>query len=93
MFIKPLAAKMSIELCQELVQMKVKFQGEVSNTECIKHYSGHKSLKAIVNLVVTSLSQISESDLRQNHHNSSSFMSQTSTQYKRSVKKAQKVQQ
>ena len=55
MFIKPFTAKMTIDLCQELTQLRINFMGELSTADCIKRYSGHKSLKAIVTLVLTSL--------------------------------------
>lgn len=60
LFIKPFSARINAEVCRELKEIKQDFTQGQADESVIWQYMGHKSLRAIVCLVLTSISQIAE---------------------------------
>jgi hypothetical protein len=63
-FIRPFNSRMNPQICDELNLLRTEFLGNLTDHQTIRQYSGHKNLKAIVTLVLTSLNQITPEFLR-----------------------------
>lgn len=55
-FVKPFSAKMTSELCKEIIAMRVAFFEGFTEEFYLKQFNSNRHIKAIVNLVLTSLS-------------------------------------